>query len=107
MRFVFPWHSAMDHCVSQIEYNYVHNNDPADQPGRDFYLRDWESGNYWSAPAAYNDRAELSEVEPYVHAQTTYSTCSPRAGTARTPWLTGAAAWAYYSATHDILGLQP
>ncbi len=60
-----------------------------------------------SMPAAYNDRAELREVEPYVHAQTTYSTYSPRAGTARTPWLTGAAAWAYFSATHYILGLQP
>lgn len=60
-----------------------------------------------SMPAAYNDRAELREIEPYVHGQTTYSTYSPRAGTARTPWLTGAAAWAYYSATHYILGLRP
>ena len=58
-------------------------------------------------PAAYNDRAELRQVEPYVQAQTTYSTYSPRAGTARTSWLTGAAAWAYWSATQHILGLQP
>ena len=60
-----------------------------------------------SMPAAYNDRAELREIEPYVQGQTTYSTYSPRAGTARTPWLTGAAAWAYFSATHYILGLRP
>lgn len=58
-------------------------------------------------PAAYNTRAELRQCEPYVQAQTTYSTYSPRAGNARTTWLTGAAAWAYYSATRYILGIQP
>jgi cellobiose phosphorylase len=60
-----------------------------------------------SMPAAYNDRAELRQIEPYVQGQTTYSTFSPRAGNTRTSWLTGAAAWAYFSATQYILGLQP
>jgi N,N'-diacetylchitobiose phosphorylase len=60
-----------------------------------------------SMPAAYNDRAELRQIEPYVQGQTTYSTYSPRAGNTRTSWLTGAAAWAYHSATQYILGLQP
>ncbi|NLH98710.1 MAG: N,N'-diacetylchitobiose phosphorylase [Chthonomonadales bacterium] len=60
-----------------------------------------------SMPSAYNDRAEIRGCEPYVQAQTTYATCSPRAGAARTSWLTGAAAWAYYSATQYILGLRP
>jgi N,N'-diacetylchitobiose phosphorylase len=60
--------------------------------------RAWE---YYRASmlAAYNDRAEVRETEPYVQGQTTCSTYSPRPGVARTPWLTGAAAWAYYSAT--------
>jgi cellobiose phosphorylase len=58
-------------------------------------------------PAAYNDRAEVRGCEPYVQGQTTYSTVSPRAGTCRTSWLSGAATWAYYSAFHSILGLQP
>lgn len=58
-------------------------------------------------PAAYNDRAEIRELEPYVQGQTTYSTFSPRAGNTRTSWLTGAAAWAYYSATQYILGIRP
>ncbi|MGZ6346659.1 MAG: GH36-type glycosyl hydrolase domain-containing protein [Anaerolineales bacterium] len=58
-------------------------------------------------PAAYNNRAELRQSEPYVQAQTTYSPFSPRPGNTRTPWLTGAAAWSYFSATHYILGLQP
>ncbi len=57
-------------------------------------------------PAAYNDRAEIRQIEPYVQGQTTYSTYSPRPGNTRTSWLTGAAAWAYYSATQYILGLQ-
>ncbi len=58
-------------------------------------------------PAAYNEHAEVRQAEPYVQCQTTYSTYSPRAGNARTAWLTGAAAWSYYSAAYAILGLQP
>ena len=58
-------------------------------------------------PASYNDRAEIRQSEPYVQAQTTYSTCSPRAGNARTSWLSGAAPWAYYSAMYYILGIRP
>ncbi len=60
-----------------------------------------------SMPAAYNDRAEVRQIEPYVQGQTTYSRFSPRAGNCRTPWLTGAAAWAYFSATQAILGIRP
>jgi cellobiose phosphorylase len=58
-------------------------------------------------PAAYNDRAEIRQLEPYVQGQTTYSIYSPRPGNTRTSWLTGAAAWAYFSATQFILGLRP
>ena len=60
-----------------------------------------------SMPAAYNTKAEVRQCEPYVQAQTTYSTCSPRAGNTRTAWLTGAAAWSYFSATQYILGIRP
>ena len=60
-----------------------------------------------SMPAAYNDRAEIRQCEPYVQGQTTYSTFSPRAGNTRVSWLTGAAAWSYFSATQYILGLRP
>ena len=58
-------------------------------------------------PAAYNDRAEVRQLEPYVQGQTTYSTYSPRAGHCRTAWLTGSAAWFYYSAVQFILGIRP
>lgn len=58
-------------------------------------------------PSAYNDRAEVRQSEPYVHAQTTYSRYSPRAGNTRTSWLTGAASWSYFSAAQYILGIRP
>jgi N,N'-diacetylchitobiose phosphorylase len=58
-------------------------------------------------PAAYNDRAEIRQSEPYVQGQTSYSTFSPRAGNTRTSWLTGAAAWSYFSAAQYILGIRP
>jgi len=68
--------------------------------------RAWE---YFRAnmPAAYNEHAQIRQSEPYVQGQTTYSTFSPRAGNTRTSWLTGAAAWAYFSGTQYILGLKP
>jgi N,N'-diacetylchitobiose phosphorylase len=58
-------------------------------------------------PSAYNDRAEVRQIEPYVHNQTTYSKYSEKFGAARVPWLTGAAAWAYFSGVQYILGLRP
>jgi cellobiose phosphorylase len=58
-------------------------------------------------PAAYNTRAEIRQIEPYAHAQTTYATCNPNAGKARVPWLTGTVAWAYFTAVQYILGIRP
>ena len=58
-------------------------------------------------PASYNDKAELREVEPYVHCQSTHSKYSPRFGSGRVPWLSGTATWAYYSAGHYMLGIRP
>ncbi len=58
-------------------------------------------------PSAYNDRAELRQIEPYVHCQTTYSRYNINEGISRVPWLSGTASWAYYSATHWLLGIRP
>jgi cellobiose phosphorylase len=58
-------------------------------------------------PAAYNDRAEVRQIEPYVYAQTTCSNYNSRAGQSRCPWLSGAASWAYYTAAQYILGIRP
>ena len=58
-------------------------------------------------PSAYNERAEIRQIEPYVHSQTTYATCSPNAGKSRVPWLTGTVSWSYFSAVQYILGVRP
>jgi cellobiose phosphorylase len=58
-------------------------------------------------PAAYNSRAEVRQIEPYVYCQFTHSKYSPRFGASRVPWLSGSAAWSFYAATQHILGSQP
>jgi N,N'-diacetylchitobiose phosphorylase len=58
-------------------------------------------------PSAYNRKAEIREIEPYVYCQFTNSKYSPRHGASRLPWLSGSASWAYYALTHHILGIRP
>ncbi len=58
-------------------------------------------------PAAYNEKAEFRQIEPYVYSQNTHGKFSPRFGASRLPWLTGTAAWAYYASMQNILGFQP
>ena len=58
-------------------------------------------------PAAQNDRAELREIEPYVHCQSTHAPASKKYGRSRVPWLSGTASWAHYTATNYILGIRP
>jgi N,N'-diacetylchitobiose phosphorylase len=58
-------------------------------------------------PAAFNNKAEIREIEPYVYCQSTHSKYSPHYGASRLPWLSGAATWSYYTATNYILGIRP
>lgn len=58
-------------------------------------------------PSAQNDRADVREIEPYVHCQSTHSQFSEKTGKSRVPWLSGTASWAHYTATHYILGIRP
>lgn len=58
-------------------------------------------------PAAQNDRAEIREIEPYVHCQSTHSQFSKKTGRSRVPWLSGTASWAHFTATHYLLGIRP
>jgi len=58
-------------------------------------------------PAAYNTKAEIREIEPYVYCQSTHSKYSPRYGASRLPWLSGAASWAFYAMSQYILGIKP
>ena len=58
-------------------------------------------------PAAYNSRAEVRQIEPYVHCQSTHGRHSRKFGASRLPWLSGTASWSYVAATQYILGVQP
>jgi len=58
-------------------------------------------------PAAFNTRAEIREIEPYVVCQSAHSSYSPKHGASRIPWLSGSAAWTYYAITQYILGVKP
>jgi cellobiose phosphorylase len=58
-------------------------------------------------PSAQNDQAEVREIEPYVHCQSTHAPSSKKYGRSRVPWLSGTAAWAHYTATQHILGIRP
>jgi len=58
-------------------------------------------------PSAQNDRADLREIEPYVHCQSTHAPASKKYGRSRVPWLSGTASWAHHTATQHILGIRP
>lgn len=58
-------------------------------------------------PAAQNERAEIREIEPYVHCQSTHAPTSKKYGRSRVPWLSGTASWAHYTAAQHILGVRP
>jgi N,N'-diacetylchitobiose phosphorylase len=58
-------------------------------------------------PSAYNERAEIRQIEPYVHSQTTYASVNVNAGKSRVPWLTGTVSWSYFVALQSILGVRP
>jgi N,N'-diacetylchitobiose phosphorylase len=58
-------------------------------------------------PSAYNTRAEIRQIEPYVYNQSTHGKYSPRYGNSRLPWLSGSATWSYYTAVQYILGIRP
>ncbi|HDQ44830.1 MAG TPA: N,N'-diacetylchitobiose phosphorylase, partial [bacterium] len=58
-------------------------------------------------PAAYNDRAEIREIEPYVVCQSTHGKSSPKHGVSRLPWLSGSATWTVFAISQYILGIRP
>ncbi len=58
-------------------------------------------------PAAQNEQAEIREIEPYVHCQSTHAPASKKYGASRVPWLSGTASWSHYTATNYILGIRP
>ncbi|MBQ7849812.1 MAG: N,N'-diacetylchitobiose phosphorylase [Clostridia bacterium] len=60
-----------------------------------------------SCPAAYNARAELREIEPYVHGQFIEGHESPQPGRSHVHWLTGTASTVMVGCVEGICGLRP
>jgi N,N'-diacetylchitobiose phosphorylase len=58
-------------------------------------------------PYYQNDRIEIREAEPYSYCQFIMGREHTAFGRARHPFMTGTGGWAYYSATHYILGIRP
>jgi N,N'-diacetylchitobiose phosphorylase len=58
-------------------------------------------------PYHQNDIIEIREAEPYSYVQFVMGKDHSAHGRGRHPWLTGTAGWAYYAATHWILGIRP
>jgi len=49
---------------------------------------------------------EIREAEPYSYCQFVMGRDHTAFGRARHPWLTGSAGWAYFAATHFMLGVR-
>ncbi|HOW31294.1 MAG TPA: glycosyl transferase [Bacteroidales bacterium] len=58
-------------------------------------------------PSYTEHLSELHKVEPYVYAQMIAGKDAFKPGEAKNSWLTGTAAWNYYTITQYILGIRP
>lgn len=57
-------------------------------------------------PYNQNDKIEIRQAEPYSYCQFIMGRDHTAHGRARHPWLTGSAGWAYFAATHWMLGVR-
>jgi N,N'-diacetylchitobiose phosphorylase len=58
-------------------------------------------------PYNQNDMIEIREAEPYSYVQFVMGKDHTAYGRGRHPWLTGSGGWAYFAATHWMLGIRP
>ncbi|MDC7290978.1 N,N'-diacetylchitobiose phosphorylase [Blautia schinkii] len=58
-------------------------------------------------PYYQNDMIEIREAEPYSYCQFIMGKDHSAYGRARHPFMTGTGGWAYFSATHYMLGVRP
>ena len=58
-------------------------------------------------PYYQNDKIEIREAEPYSYCQFIVGKDHTAFGRARHPFMTGTGGWAYFSATHYMLGIRP
>lgn len=57
-------------------------------------------------PYNQNNQIEVRQAEPYSYCQFIMGRDHTAHGRARHPWLTGSAGWAYFAATHWMLGVR-
>ena len=60
-----------------------------------------------NCPAAFNDRAEIRQMEPYCFGQFTEGKASPCFGRSHVHWLTGTASTVMVGCVEGILGFRP
>jgi cellobiose phosphorylase len=59
------------------------------------------------APSYLEDISDLHKTEPYVYSQMIAGKDAVKPGEAKNSWLTGTAAWNFYTVSQYILGIQP
>jgi cellobiose phosphorylase len=59
------------------------------------------------APSYLEDISDLHKTEPYVYSQMIAGKDAVKPGEAKNSWLTGTAAWNFYTISQYILGIQP
>jgi len=65
----------------------------------------WE--HYCKISPAFIQDQDLHKVEPYVYCQMVAGKDAARPGEGKNSWLTGTAAWNWYTASEFLLGIQP
>lgn len=87
---------------------FCHNN-PWIMIGETVLGRGEQAWDYYRkiCPAYLEDISELHKTEPYVYAQMIAGKDAAKPGEAKNSWLTGTAAWNYYTITQYILGIRP
>jgi N,N'-diacetylchitobiose phosphorylase len=58
-------------------------------------------------PYNQNEKIEIRQSEPYSYCQFIMGRDHTAHGRARHPWMTGSGGWAYFAATHYMLGVRP
>jgi cellobiose phosphorylase len=87
---------------------FCHNN-PWIMIGETEIGRGEEAWEYYKkiCPSYLEDISELHRTEPYVYAQMIAGKDAYQPGEAKNSWLTGTAAWNYFTVTQHILGIRP
>lgn len=87
---------------------FCHNN-PWIMIGETMIGRGDEAWEYFRkiCPAYLEDQSALHKTEPYVYSQMIAGKDAFKPGEAKNSWLTGTAAWNFYTISQYILGIQP